>query len=166
MAADLAIEALQHALDQDETVLAVADIDWERFAPGFTAVRPSPLFADLPEARRALNKSSAGTSTSADESRGVDSSLVRRLVGLSEAEQGRELLNLVRGAVAVVLGHAGAESVGANRAFKELGFDSLTAVELRNRLGAATELRLPATLIFDYPTPAALAEYLRSELLG
>ncbi|MGW7008944.1 type I polyketide synthase, partial [Streptomyces sp. NPDC054933] len=164
MAADLAIEALQRALDLDETAVTVADIDWDRFAPGFTAVRPSPLFADLPEARRALN--SAGTSTSANENRVTESSLVQRLTGLSEAEQGRELLDLVRTAVAVVLGHAGAESVGANRAFKELGFDSLTAVELRNRLGAATELRLPATLIFDYPTPAALAEYLRTELLG
>ncbi|WP_372515626.1 SDR family NAD(P)-dependent oxidoreductase [Streptantibioticus ferralitis] len=164
MAAELAIEALQRALDLDETAVAVADVDWERFAPGFTAVRPSPLFAELPEARRALNGTDA--STPASDSRVAESSLVQRLTGLSEAEQSRTLLDLVRGAVAVVLGHAGAESVGANRAFKELGFDSLTAVELRNRLGAATELRLPATLIFDYPTPAALAEYLRTELLG
>jgi len=95
-----------------------------------------------------------------------DSGLLGRLTGLTAAAQADLLLDLVRGQAADVLGYEGAQDVDADRSFRELGFDSLTAVELRNRLTAATGLRLSATLVFDYPSPTALVEHLRAELGG
>ncbi|MFE9769907.1 SDR family NAD(P)-dependent oxidoreductase [Streptomyces sp. NPDC005808] len=128
-----------------------------------------PSRADSPEAVppilrgliRAAARPAAATAGAA-----VVSSLVRQLVELPEADRTAFVLDVVRDAAAAVLGYRSAHEIQAQRAFSDLGFDSLTAVEMRNRLSLATELRLPATLVFDYPTPAALADHLCAELLG
>ncbi|MFF4591368.1 type I polyketide synthase [Streptomyces sp. NPDC001388] len=155
---DTALAALDRAVAGEDAAPTVAELVWDRFVPGFTAVRPAPLLAELPEAQaliRQARERDGGTATDGG-------ALRTRLAGLAEAEQERLLIQLVRGHVATVLGHASAEAVDADRAFSELGFDSLMAVELRNRLGTAAGLQLPATLLFDQPTPRVLARHLRS----
>ncbi|MCX4851553.1 type I polyketide synthase [Streptomyces sp. NBC_00893] len=91
-------------------------------------------------------------------------SLAERLSKLTEQERTAEILDLVRAQVADVLDHSSPKKIPLERAFQELGFDSLTAVELRNKISTATGLRLPATLVFDYPTPTAVADFLAAEL--
>src|SRR5262249_21133070 len=93
-------------------------------------------------------------------------SLARRLEGVPAGDRERFVVELVRSHAASVLGHPSPASVNAERAFNELGFDSLGAVELRNRLAHASGLRLPATLLFDHPTPRAVAELLLSRVGG
>jgi NADP-dependent 3-hydroxy acid dehydrogenase YdfG/acyl carrier protein len=96
----------------------------------------------------------------------VASELVQRLRGVDTDRQHSILLDLVRNHVAVVLGHDGPDHVDSDRNFGDLGVESLSAVEARNRLQAATGLTLPVTLVFDYPTPTAVANYLHDQLVG
>ncbi|UJW29740.1 SDR family NAD(P)-dependent oxidoreductase [Saccharothrix sp. AJ9571] len=158
MAPDLAIKALQQVLDDDETFLAVADIEWDRTVEVATGGSLSPILRDIPEVRHLLDRP-------ADPSGVVDSdTLAERLAGLGAAERERTVLDLVRTVVAAVLGYPTPEDVEPKRAFQDLGFDSLSAVALRNRLNGMTGLKLPATLVFDYPTPLALTKHVLTEV--
>jgi acyl carrier protein len=158
----LATAALAQAIDGGQVSLTVADVDWTRFAPVFALRRPSPLIAGLPEVSDALRAGADSAAASAEPA----SALARQLAGLPRAGQDRVLTDLVRAQVAAVLGYSSPEAVEPARAFKELGFDSVIALEFRNRLSATTGLALPATLIYDHPSPAVLAGYLRSAIVA
>ncbi|MCC5481261.1 type I polyketide synthase, partial [Streptomyces barringtoniae] len=162
MAPETNLAALREAVGAPEATVTVADVDWTRFAPAFTAARPRPLIADLPEVRAALRGDGDGTP---GDPAGEAPALREQLAGLDTNDRTTLLLDLVRTHAAFALGHDSPDAVEAGRAFKELGFDSLTAVELRDRLRTATGLSLPATLVFDYPNPAALARHLLAALL-
>ncbi|MEU3838386.1 SDR family NAD(P)-dependent oxidoreductase, partial [Streptomyces microflavus] len=161
-----AFSAMRQILTHDETFVAVADVDWERFVPVFTSAGPRPLLAGVPEAQREIEAAATPAPVGPDAARVASSPLRDRLEGLGADERNRVLLDLVLAQAASVLGHASGEAVEPGRAFRDLGFDSLTAVELRNRLNTATGLRLPATLVFDYPSPGVLAGHLRDEFFG
>ncbi len=153
-----AMELFDTALIVDQPFLAPARIDLSALRAHSVAV--PPMFTDLVNAptRRQVDDSLAAAKSK--------SALAHRLHGLPEREQHAVLLDLVRSHIATVLGSTTAEAIDPDKAFQELGFDSLTAVEMRNRLKAATGLALSPTLIFDYPTPNGLASYLRIELAG
>ncbi|MDT0310428.1 SDR family NAD(P)-dependent oxidoreductase, partial [Streptomyces sp. DSM 44917] len=128
------------------------------------ALRARAAQADVPPMLRTLAPAPLRrAAASPEDAREHGPGLAQRLAALAPAEQRDHLLALVRASAAGVLDHED-QAVQAGNTFRELGVDSLTAVELRNRLTAATGLRLPATLVFDHPTPAALAEHLCQQL--
>ncbi|MEU6356332.1 SDR family NAD(P)-dependent oxidoreductase, partial [Streptomyces sp. NPDC047072] len=149
MTAHLAVTALRQALDHDDTTVMIAHLDWARFAELFAAGRRYPLVEDLLPA-------GAAPMPAPD--------LPGRLAGLSPQQRYEELLTAVCREVAVVLGHRGAQDVLPDQVFRDIGFDSVTAIELRNRLTAVTGLRVQATAVFDHPTPEALTGHLLEQL--
>ncbi|MEU2211948.1 SDR family NAD(P)-dependent oxidoreductase, partial [Streptomyces hygroscopicus] len=146
------------ALRTDETVLVPTHVD-------LAALRVQARTGEVPALLRGLVRVPRRRVTAPETARTGTGSLRDRLAGLSAADQYRTLLDLVRVQVATVLGHGSPEAVEPDMAFKDMGFDSLTTVELRNRLNAETGLRLSAVLVFDHPTPTALVDHLREELL-
>ncbi|MEV0391450.1 type I polyketide synthase, partial [Nonomuraea sp. NPDC050643] len=115
-----------------------------------------PILRSLAPAHRTTQSTAATPTTSSE--------LQRQLAAQSESEQHQTLLALVQSHAGATLGHTSPTHLNANHPFQQLGFDSLTAIELRNRLTTTTGLRLPATLIFDHPTPTALAQHLHQQL--
>ncbi|CAG6933982.1 type I polyketide synthase [Mycobacterium avium subsp. paratuberculosis] len=160
MSSQEALELMDTALIVDEPFLLPAHIDLAALRAKFDGGTLPPMFVDLINAptRRQVDDSLAAAKSK--------SALLQRLEGLPEDEQQAVLLDLVRSNIATVLGSSSPEAIHPDRAFQELGFDSLTAVEMRNRLKAATGLALSPTLIFDYPNSAALAGYMYRELVG
>ncbi|MEU4565126.1 type I polyketide synthase [Micromonospora sp. NPDC023956] len=159
---ELAADALLRAVGGRDDAVAVADVDWPAFVPAFTAVRPAPLLRGVPEAAEADGVGGRTGATVSDPAR----ALRDRLAAAPAADRHRILLDLVRAHVATVLGHASPGAIGADRDFLELGFDSLTALELRDALRQDTGAELSATLLFDHPSPAELARHLLGRILG
>jgi acyl transferase domain-containing protein/acyl carrier protein len=124
------------------------------------ALRAQAKAGTLPPILRALFR------TSVRQASDTHGSLATRLAASPESQWQAIVLELVQSHVAGVLGHTSSHAIDPQRAFKDLGFDSLSAVELRNRLSQATGMRLPTAVIFDHPSPAAVAEFLRSKVGG
>ncbi|WP_306332217.1 beta-ketoacyl reductase, partial [Streptomyces sp. KL109B] len=152
---DEGVALFDAALTRGEATAAPVALDLDQLRAQAAGATLPEVLRGLVRARRAATTATATASTLAD-----------RLAGRTVEDVDHELLDLVRSHTATVLGHVGADSVQPAVAFRELGLDSLAAVELRKRLNEVTGLRMPATVVFDRPTPSALAAFLREELLG
>ncbi|HEX6523866.1 MAG TPA: type I polyketide synthase [Streptosporangiaceae bacterium] len=158
LSTDHALALFDAALTSSRSLTVPVQLDFKTLrALAESQTLPPILRGLVSSADRRLAATNSGNGTSPER-------WVRRLEGLTRVAQLDALMQLVRTNAAIVLGNIAPEAIADNMAFKDAGFDSLTAVELRNRLGAAIGRRLPATVIFDNPTPAALAEYMKSEL--
>ncbi|MGW6932262.1 type I polyketide synthase [Lentzea sp. NPDC054927] len=159
---ELAIAAMRGVVAETAPTAVIADIHHPQLLGALLSLRPSPVLAELPGARVVLDELAAARR----DSESAASELRRSLRELPAAQRFEPVLELVRTRAAQVLGHSGKEAVASDKAFRDIGFDSLTAVELRNQLTEITGLALPAGLVFDYPSPRVLAGHLLASLLG
>ncbi|MFI6099454.1 type I polyketide synthase [Lentzea sp. NPDC051213] len=159
---ELAVAAMRGVAAESAPTVVIADIHHPQLLGALLSLRPSPVLAELPGAREVLDELAAARR----DSESAASELRHSLRELPAAQRFEPVLELVRTRAAAVLGHSGKEAVAPDKAFRDIGFDSLTAVELRNQLTEITGLALPAGLVFDYPSPRVLAEHLLAELLG
>ncbi|MFD4139638.1 type I polyketide synthase [Streptomyces sp. NPDC058572] len=150
--ADLGLKLFDQALGIDAALLAPVRLD-------LAALRAQARAGVLPALMRGLVRTSASRTE-------TNESLAQRLAGVADADREGIVLQLVQAQVAGVLGHASPGAIDPVRAFQELGFDSLSAVELRNRLTRATGLRLPSTMVFDHPSSAAITQLLLTKVAG
>ncbi|ETB52410.1 polyketide synthase, partial [Mycobacterium avium 10-5560] len=157
LSTEQALAAFDAAMLVETPVLVAARLDRAALSENIAALPPLLRELAAGPTRRVIDDADVTASMSG---------LAARLHGLSPEARRRELVDLVCGNAAMVLGVPNPADINAGRAFQDLGFDSLTAVELRNRLKNATGLTLSPTLIFDYPTPVVLAEHLDSRLAG
>ncbi|MGW3451831.1 SDR family NAD(P)-dependent oxidoreductase, partial [Streptomyces sp. NPDC001076] len=149
---------LDAAFAADRPVLVPTRLD-------LPALRRRAATGDLPPLFSSLVRGPVRR-TAAPAASGSASGLAARLIGMPEEDQLTEALEIVRATTASVLGHASSDGLDSARAFKELGFDSLMSVDLRNRLNQVTGLRLPTTLVFDHPTPDSVAALVRATVAG
>ncbi|MFE3262621.1 beta-ketoacyl synthase N-terminal-like domain-containing protein, partial [Nocardia sp. NPDC059091] len=152
MTTEHALTLLDTAITIDEPAVVPARLD-------LTTLRAQAAAATLPALLSGLvriRRTAAGTGT-------ATSGLAQQLAGLNDDQQHQLVLDVVRSHAAAVLGHATATAIDPDKAFRDLGFDSLGAVEFRNRLTTATGLRLPSTMVFDYPTPQLLADFIHHQ---
>ncbi|WP_455712144.1 SDR family NAD(P)-dependent oxidoreductase [Streptomyces canus] len=160
LAAETGMALLDAGIGSDEPALVTARLDLAGLRAR-SATEPVPLLL-----RSLVRPQRRAAAHGGDEPTPGGGTLGQRLAALPAAEREQTLVELVRGEAAAVLGHDSPDAVGERRAFKDAGFDSLTAVELRNRIAKRTGLTLPTTLVFDYPTPGALAHKLLEDLVG
>ncbi len=156
LSAGQGLELFDRAHDLGEALVLPVRLD-ERM------LRDQAMNGTLPPLLKGLTRTPPHRRASAVTS---SSSLAERLAGVEQAERERIVLELIRAHAAGVLGYASPETIEPTRVFKDIGFDSLAGIELRNRLATDTGLRLPATLAFDHPTPVALTEFVLDRMVG
>ncbi|WP_455681710.1 type I polyketide synthase [Streptomyces tsukubensis] len=163
LAPEHALAILRRPAPGRQATVMVSAFEWERFSLAYAEARRRPLIEDLPEVAALLDDGTAGR---VGGGASASTSFAAELTSMPAQRRAAALQEAVRAQVAAVLGHVDHHRIDLERPFRDSGFDSLTGVELRNRLNAQIGVRLPSTLVFDHPTPGAVARHIGEELFG